>query len=60
MRIAVARSPRRREQQVTLTAEAMLALDNYGIKPIRHDAKLTCQRTIDVPEPTIDDMKACG
>jgi tetratricopeptide (TPR) repeat protein len=44
-------------KQISLAGEALLALDNYGTKPVRHDAKLAWQRTIDVPEPTIDDIK---
>ena len=44
--------------QVSLSGEAILALDNYGSKPTRHDAKVRWSRTIDVPPPTIDDMKA--
>jgi hypothetical protein len=45
-------------KQLSLSGEATLALDNYGSKPIRHDAKVQWARTVDVPEPTIDDVKA--
>jgi hypothetical protein len=49
---------RGRGKQIALTGEAKLAMDNYGNKVKRHDAVLSWQRTIDVPQPTIDDVKA--
>ena len=45
-------------KQVPLSGEATLALDNYLSKPTRHDAKVQWSRTIDVPQPTVDDVKA--
>jgi tetratricopeptide (TPR) repeat protein len=45
-------------KQIPLSGEATLALDNYGDKSTRYDAKVQWKRAIDVPEPTVDDMKA--
>jgi len=44
-------------KQIPISGEAMLALDNFNSKIVRHDAKIAWQRTVDVPEPTIDDVK---
>ncbi|HYO08341.1 MAG TPA: hypothetical protein VER17_05170 [Tepidisphaeraceae bacterium] len=45
-------------KQVKLRSTATLLADNYNQKPVRNDFLLKWERTIDIPQPTIEQMQA--